>query len=508
MEQGLDEVITKERPADRLLRPTTSAEQAAWLQRERRQQAARRELEDSEFDALLPPAPAEGEPEDVGDAPTTRQETDEEYATRLTEWEQKNTKVWTTLIQACDGEAFSIVEDVDTGEGKAAWEALVHRYGSATVNSQFLSLKAFMYQKQTLPIAQHVTTFKKQLRDVRAMGMKLDGAMVATVFLNSLNSSFNQFVSNAMLNSNLDVQKLYLAAVEHGLAKLATSDEAKRTKNLAMECGEKCRFGSGCRDWRRGKCDKFHPAPESKDNGGQSNGNQGNQGKRKRNTIDRGQSWECSCGTSNFNTRKKCRDCGKAPTSGGRPTHKRGKGRHEARVATLLEQQKKAQATIDELGLNIDLGFGDDDGTPVEEAMYVEEKDDREEALSVGRGTKRLRFTVDSGATKHFVNAHVPLEDRQSHQSSAVAAGGREYAITEKGTCAGETADGSTITFEALRCNAFTKNLFSVHEAAKNGTRTVFDWDHSYLENTTTGERTPLQRTRNGWELQLAQEAA
>ena len=105
-----------------------------------------------------------------------------------------------------------------------------------------------------------------------------------------------------------------------------------------------------------------------------------------------------------FNTRKKCRDCGKAHTSGGRPNHKRGKGRHEARVATLLEQQKKAQATIDELGLNIDLGFGDDDGTPVEAAMYVEEKDDREEALSVGRGTKRLRFTVDSGATKHFVN--------------------------------------------------------------------------------------------------------
>ena len=240
MEQGLDEVITKERPADQLLRPTTSAEQAAWLQRERGLQAARRALEDSEFDALLPPAPAEGEPEDVGDAPTTRQETDEEYATRLTEWEQKNTKVWTTLIQACDGEAFSIVEDVDTGEGKAAWEALVHRYGSATVNSQFLSFKAFMYQKQTLPIAQHVTTFKKQLCDVRAMGMKLDGAMVATVILNSLNSSFNQFVSNAMLNSNLDVQKLYLAAVEHGLAKLATSDESKRTKNLAMECGEKC----------------------------------------------------------------------------------------------------------------------------------------------------------------------------------------------------------------------------------------------------------------------------
>ena len=85
MEQGLDDIISQERPADRLLRPTTDAEQAAWLAKERALQAARRALPDSEFDVILPDAPAEGEPEDVGDAPTTRQETQEESATRLTE---------------------------------------------------------------------------------------------------------------------------------------------------------------------------------------------------------------------------------------------------------------------------------------------------------------------------------------------------------------------------------------------------------------------------------------
>ena len=65
MEQGLDEAVTKERPADRLLRPTTSAEQAAWLEKERALQAARRALSDFEFDTPLPPAPAEEEPGDV-----------------------------------------------------------------------------------------------------------------------------------------------------------------------------------------------------------------------------------------------------------------------------------------------------------------------------------------------------------------------------------------------------------------------------------------------------------
>ena len=38
MEQGLDEVITKERPADRLLRPTTSAERVADPRAGRRQE--------------------------------------------------------------------------------------------------------------------------------------------------------------------------------------------------------------------------------------------------------------------------------------------------------------------------------------------------------------------------------------------------------------------------------------------------------------------------------------
>ena len=51
MKQGLDEAITKERPANRLLRPTTSAEQAAWLEKEREQQAARRALESSQCEA-------------------------------------------------------------------------------------------------------------------------------------------------------------------------------------------------------------------------------------------------------------------------------------------------------------------------------------------------------------------------------------------------------------------------------------------------------------------------
>ena len=44
-------------------------------------------------------------------------------------------------------------------------------------------------------------------------------------------------------------------------------------------------------------------------------------------------------------------------------------------------------------------------------------------------------------------------------------------------------------------------------EAARKGTRTVFDWDNSYLESKATGKRVPLQRTESGWTLEVKPDA-
>ena len=82
------------------------------------------------------------------------------------------------------------------------------------------------------------------------------------------------------------------------------------------------------------------------------------------------------------------------------------------------------------------------------------------------------------------------------------------YKIREAGRRKGTASNGNEVTFEAKRCNAFGQNLYSVFEAARNGSRTVFDWEHSYLENKTTGEKTPLVRRSHGWTLDLKKPSA
>ena len=114
-----------------------------------------------------------------------------------------------------------------------------------------------------------------------------------------------------------------------------------------------------------------------------------------------------------------------------------------------------------------------------------------------------MRFTVDSGASSHFVNSGVPLTSTRAQKSQVQAAGGKLYPITAAGTCTGATESGSTVSFEAKRCKAFSHNLFSVFEAARNGHRTVFDWDCSYIQDKTTGEKIPLERRSSGWTLTL-----
>ena len=46
-------------------------------------------------------------------------------------------------------------------------------------------------------------------------------------------------------------------------------------------------------------------------------------------------------------------------------------------------------------------------------------------------------------------------------------------------------------------------NLFSVYQAAKDGSRTVFDWDESYIEDKASGERVMLERGQSGWQLAI-----
>ena len=102
--------------------------------------------------------------EDVGPAPETRVETAEEFAHRQVQYDDQSAHVWATLIEACEGEALTVVMDAEPADGYDAYRKLEERFGSITVNTQFLALKAFIELKQTKPVAQYVSEWKQHLR--------------------------------------------------------------------------------------------------------------------------------------------------------------------------------------------------------------------------------------------------------------------------------------------------------------------------------------------------------
>lgn len=508
--KGLYGIITDTRPTEMKQVPTTTSEKNMWMMNERVVRAQAR----ASGVPGMPPAPPPGQMEDVGPAPETRVETAEEFAHRQVQYDDQSAHVWATLIEACEGEALTVVMDAEPADGYDAYRKLEERFGSITVNTQFLALKAFIELKQTKPVAQYVSEWKQHLRTLNEMGIAPNESMTGVMFLMSLSAKFKQFKTIAM-HTQYKTEDLYQSAIEHERANMAGSDESKRS--TAMQVVEKCRFGSSCSQWRAGGCkNKSHPAPQMKGNTNK-NANRGTKRKISKQhkpfqvfeREDGQEGWYCSCGFYNFGRRAECRECNThlKKGGGGGGGGKRTVKQYRARVAQLRERAEAAQAKLDDMGIemDLDLDFDDsgDEDIDTADIAHEHQPEERDMAMAVQSAHKRVKFTVDSGASTHFVTSRVPLTDKQRITSAVRAAGGKDYKITEKGKCSGTTSAGSTLAFEAKRCNAFKQNLFSVYKAAKEGTRTVFDWDESYLEDKSTGEKIPLTRTNNGWTLSM-----
>ena len=487
--KGLWETLTSPRPSEHNLVIMTETEKEDWRARRRIEVLAERPTgaEDLEVDD-----------DELGPVPTSRLETGIELQKRQLDYDVKNTLIWSDLVKACTHEAFNIIDESPDQDGKAAFELLVKHYGSASANSQFMSIKAMFRMRQSGGITKHVGEFKSQMRKLADMKVRFDPKVEAVMFLDSLKKpEFDTFVANAMMNSNMLVETLYTAAIEHAKAHLAKSDEAKNTK-LAMAVTETCKFGAGCRKWTQGRCNKFHPAPNS------SSSSRGTKRPRSNEQQeDRPQSgWTCeTCEFYNFGYRKNCLHC-KTKLGEVNRNWKESKKHQKKKYRARRAREAAAMDMRDSSGSDSD----SEDGQPIDEAMMARERL-HDTALEAKQDKKRIKFTVDSGATAHFVNRHVPLVHTKPYDSTVLAAGGKSYDLTETGNCVGKATNGAEIAFKAKRCDAFKHNLFSVFEAARKGTRTVFDWDNSYLESKTTGKRVPLQRTESGWTLEVKPDA-
>ena len=430
-------------------------------------------------------------PEEIGLPPDERPETTQEFLQRKVKYEKMNGEIYSDLIIACGGEALGLIMDAADGDGWGAYSRLEKEYGNASANSQFMVVKALIDLKQKGSIREHINQFKQLLRRLSDMKITMADSVVSVMFLRSLTEQYKQFATNAMMNGNMQSEALYTAASEYSKAHLAASDEAK-TNSLAMRACQ-CPHGSGCARWRNNECDKFHPAPESR---GTKRKQQKEKGKK-----SKGENWQCSgCQFYNYAERSECLKCKARKPKG---NLQRSNKWYQAKLAEISEkhyQQSQEGTKRRSLGWEDTLS---DDGEPIENADVAHDVDLPESALAAGERKKRMRFTVDSGASSHFVNSGVPLRDTRAQESKVQTAGGKLYPITEAGACSGTARNGNTVTFDAKRCKAFSHNLFSVYQAASNGTRTVFDWDESYLEDTATGKRIPLERREGGWTLTL-----
>ena len=81
--------------------------------------------------------------------PETRTETDEEWQTRNLPYFTDSNAVFTEIVNCAEDEALILLQRLESGNGKVAWDALNHRYASKTHASQMQVIEAIFQCKQT-----------------------------------------------------------------------------------------------------------------------------------------------------------------------------------------------------------------------------------------------------------------------------------------------------------------------------------------------------------------------
>ena len=432
---------------------------------------------------------------DDDDPPQNREETPQELAVRKDTWQSKNETLWSELVECADEDALNAVREAPEGDGRAAWLLLIDRFDRQSVTSKFmLILELFDLAQGSKPVAEHVSSWKDTLRRLRSTDVTFGAELISVVFLKSLNGKFSQFRTYSLMNDDITPEKLYIDAQEYEKANGGDEAHTSHTAMVGEERGANKRY--------RG---------EGKD--GNTNGAK----------SARQDDWQCpACGFSNRSTRHRCNSCsgnrpkGKGDGKGGRtckfganctkratctyahPAVSSGKQGDITRLKAQLAQQsakiQHAKDTAEALDLDVDLGL------LATERVEITE---RGQAMTV-KENKTVRWKVDSGASSHFAGADVHLTNEKPYNAIVDTADGGEIIIKHKGTFSGKTTDSNKeMTFEAKQSHEFLHNLFSSFQAAKEGCKTVLEWDNSFIEHKPTGTILPLSRTNTGWELPM-----
>ena len=93
-------------------------------------------------------------------------------------------------------------------------------------------------KRQTGAIKTYIVSFKDALRRLKENGVELDTQITVAFFLVSLSPRFAQFVTQMLMEGNINVDKMYERAVKYEQTNLMRSGEAngKRNPKHHQEC--------------------------------------------------------------------------------------------------------------------------------------------------------------------------------------------------------------------------------------------------------------------------------
>jgi hypothetical protein len=450
------------------------------------------------------PTPDDWEPE------PTRVERDGELTSRQLRWDSANSTLWSDIVEATNGEAASVTRQAPTNDGRAAYNLLKQRFNSKSVTTQFMLLKTILeFKYEHGQIETHVVTWENMVRRLGDLSIKLGPELEIVVFLRTLPASYKQYTTHVMMRTETaPPAQVYHECIEFSRTHALTSDEADTTATALwanQSAPRACKFGENCRDHQRGRCNYSHANNGS--NRGKGSGKGGGKGKGKggggkgsNNGQGKGGSdgsWTCkSCQRLIYKaTAQECRFC-RAPRDNG-ASNNRPNAREQAHAAEIKQLHGQMHAAVEKCaseGADFTLDFA----YPAIERPNHQLTRTCDQAFGAVETEGVTTFKFDSGASSHFVTDRVPLTKKRACNVLVETAGDHDIHVKHQGEFT-----STLLTFDAKQCGEFSRNLFSAFQAARDGWRTVLDWEDSYIQHKRSGVKIHLNRTAHGWDLEL-----